>query len=203
MKGIHVLIASMAASALALSPAIATADDELDITMEVIDDLETLEEEIARMEGPGSNDIEEDFPGEDGEGGDDEDDRSILDQFEEMDGEFDVDDENDGFEFENEDEEADREFESEDDFEEGEDVDDDEFDEIEEEGEDEMDGEIDVQDSLGDLDLESDEELDIENDLESDLENDMEGDEEPDLADEMDGDAGSDMPEEGAPGDIA
>ncbi len=180
MKGIHVLIASMAASALALAPAVATADDQLDVTMEIIEDLEGLEEDIARMEGPVEDNFEVDLP--DGEGSE-EDDRGILDQFEEMDGEFDVDDENDGFEFDNEDEVADREFESEDDFEEGEDVDDDEFDEIEEDGEDDMDGELDVQDSLVDLDIESDEEPDLENDL----------------GDEMDSEV---APEDGAPGDI-
>ena len=189
MKGIHILIASMAASALALAPTAARADDELEVTMEVVDDLEGLEEEIARMDGPGDNRIEEDLP--ESEDGDDEDDRGILDQFEEMDGEFDIEDDNDGFEFENEEEEADEEFDAEDDFEEGEDVDDDEFDEIEEEIENEMDGELDVQDSLDDLDVDGDEESELETEFESDAEDGFE--------DEMGGDSETEM----EPGDIA
>ena len=139
MKGIHILIASMAASALALAPAAARADDELEVTMEIVDDLEGLEEDIARMEGPGDNRIEEDLP--ENEDGDDEDDRSVLDQFEEMDGDFHIADENDGFELENWEEESEREFELEDEIEEGEEIDLDEFDDVE----------LDFEDEIGDV----------------------------------------------------
>ncbi|MEM9403899.1 MAG: hypothetical protein AAGA44_15610 [Pseudomonadota bacterium] len=141
MKGLQLLLASIVATTFAIGPIAANADDELAVTMEVIDDLEGLEADIALMQGPVDNLLEDEISDSDI---DDKDDRGILDQFEDMDGAFDIDNDNDGFEFDDEEKASNEAFDAEDDFEEGEDVDDDEFDIIEE-PDDDMDDEIDVQ----------------------------------------------------------
>ena len=53
MKHIRIFFASLVLTCFALSPAAALAnDDELDVTMEVIDDLADIDGEVMRMRGP-------------------------------------------------------------------------------------------------------------------------------------------------------
>ena len=56
MKHFNVFIATLILTGLAFIPATARADDDwddLDVTMEVVNDLASVQDTIARMEGPG------------------------------------------------------------------------------------------------------------------------------------------------------
>ena len=106
-----------------LAPAAALADQDLEVTMEVIDDLSELDGIIAEMPGPGKYSFRED-----GEGI----------EIKEEPGDSSSRDENDGFEHDKMDEDRfERDLQEESDFEEGEDVDLD-LDRFEEEEGDEM-----------------------------------------------------------------
>lgn len=146
MKHTWTLFVSL--TCLALSPAAAlAADDELEVTMEVIDDLASIDGQIVRMQGPedGGRTSDEGVAGdgfdiEDDDAQDVDADRNVdesdfLDDFgEELSDDFEHDDNGEGL--------ADLDFESNDDLEEGEDVDDDRFDEVEDDMDEEMDDEV-------------------------------------------------------------
>lgn len=139
MKPLVITICSAALCGATLVPGIARANDDLDVTMEVIDDLSELDGELVILEAPEEEDYEEDVFDLDGDGipDDQEDDTGLFEEFSDVeDADFDIEGENDGFEHDNDELLAEEEFESEDEFEAGEDVDDDEFDEIEDEMED-------------------------------------------------------------------
>lgn len=157
MKPFNVFLAVVVLALAAFLPAAARADemDDLDVTMEVVDDVNDLEEKIAEMRGPddvvakgGQEDGDDEPGGQDEPWHDGADDRSEGESGEgpedesedEGDEGFD-DDFEDEEEFENDEDELDEEeMEHEDDFEDGDDVDQDEFDDEED---DEMEGEPD------------------------------------------------------------
>ena len=142
MKYFQTLLVSTALSLLALGPAAAQSDNELEVTMEVIDDLEGIED-IVRMRGPVAEDrivadegAEEDLFGDQYE----EASRLASQGFggEEFAAQFEENIEDD-FEYDDRDEDMDESFEDErDDLEDGENVDQDEFDIIEEEMDEDM-----------------------------------------------------------------
>ena len=62
MKKLNLFIAVVILTIFAFTPAIARADDDwddLEVTMEVVDDPSQLEDTIAEMEGPDDDDIDE------------------------------------------------------------------------------------------------------------------------------------------------
>lgn len=120
MKRLTIFAVSLISTCWLLLPATGRADQDLEVTMEVIDDLAELDGIVSQMPGPGSNDFGED------------DDRNLRgDDAGERLGEEGG--RPDGFEHDDMDEDdADREMTSEDEFEEDEDVDDDLFDEEDE-----------------------------------------------------------------------
>lgn len=153
MRRLHVLFASLALALLALAPAAVRADerDDLDVTMEVLDEVGDLDRAIAEMDGPDLGEVEdEDWEDEDGRTREDDEHGSARDQDsasedeyeddyededeDELEEEFE-DDFEDEFEHGEEDETED-DMEYEDDFEDGEDVDEDEFDDEDDEEED-------------------------------------------------------------------
>jgi len=64
MKRFNILLASLALSVFALSPAGAMADDELDVTMEVLDSVANIDGDVIVMQGP----EDDGFAGADDEG---------------------------------------------------------------------------------------------------------------------------------------
>ena len=137
------------ALALLCCSATAVADDELDVTMEVMDDLADLGNDINEMRGPLASDIdlfvddsrddgdfdEDDEERDDGDRGSqgndfDSDDEELVKEFEGIEDDFEHDDVNDDF---------DDDIDEEDDYDEDEEVDDDEFDEIEDDDDDDID----------------------------------------------------------------
>ena len=132
MKGFRLLIASTAMTCLTFGPLTALADDELEVTMEVIDDLSDIDDEIVEMRGPsGDEDGLEDELELVADADDDISAEEFADDFDE--------EIEDGFEHDDGLDEIDDDFEADDDLEEGEDVDEDRFDEPEE---DDMDDEM-------------------------------------------------------------
>jgi hypothetical protein len=105
MKQFNVFLTTLILTCFALFPGIASAGDldDLDVTMEIIDNIGDISDVVAEMDGP-----------EDGRAGDDE---SDADDYEESDG--------DDFESDDDFDEENDNFAEEHDFEEGEDVDDD------------------------------------------------------------------------------
>jgi len=67
MRHFNVFIATIILTGFALVPAAASADDldDLDVTMEVINDLASVGELIATMEGPGDDDVDDGDDGDD------------------------------------------------------------------------------------------------------------------------------------------
>lgn len=135
MNKFYLLVCSVALTFLAMFPATAAANDKLEVTMEVFDDVSELDGDLTEMQGPDGEHEQDDLrAGEedrDGEGEDVADWRKedfVADASQHDD--FEHDDKKDG--------DGVRELESESDFEEGEDVDDDFF------GDDKDDGEHDV-----------------------------------------------------------
>jgi len=122
MKGLNVLLASLALACCALFPASTLADDELDVMVTVIDDLSDIDGDMARMSGPGDDEEGASEPEEEVTFGSDE----LVAEA--------GDDENDGFENDASDSDDTAEMEEEDEFEEGEDVDDDVDDDMNDDG---------------------------------------------------------------------
>ena len=157
MKELKILLASMALTCSALFPAVSSANDELDVTMDIFEDLADIDDDIATMRGPGDHDDDfgdDEHSGEDfdGEGFDAESDEDSDAEEGERDHRFDnIDGSN---EFENDedfDEQDEHDLAEEDDFEhdEGEDVDDDIDDDMDsdDEHDDDLDNEMDGDDS--------------------------------------------------------
>jgi len=114
MKQFSIFIATLALTCVAMFPTASLAEDldDLDVTMEVLDDTSDIDDAVAQMRGPGDGDDSDDG-GNDDDSGDGEDEFDGSDDFNDEDGFEDDDD------FDNEDE-----FEDEDGFDEGEDIDD-------------------------------------------------------------------------------
>jgi hypothetical protein len=55
MRELKLLLASMALASIALLPAISSANDELDVTMDIIEDLTDIDDEVSTMRGPGDH----------------------------------------------------------------------------------------------------------------------------------------------------
>lgn len=106
MKELRLLIASMTLTCFALFPAVSHADDDLDVTMDVFDDLSKIDGMVADMQGPEMPDADDD----DGDHGSDDGGEHHGDDGFEDDDNFDNDDALDH---------------DEDDFDEGEDIEDD------------------------------------------------------------------------------
>jgi hypothetical protein len=71
MKRFNIFLASLALSIFALSPATAMADDELDVTMEVLDSIADIDGDVIVMEGPEDEGFaESDDAGNEHDGGD-------------------------------------------------------------------------------------------------------------------------------------
>ena len=177
MKQLNLLMASLAVTCFALYPAASLADEELDVTIEVFDDLSEVDGDFTEMRGPENDRELADLDARSNR----EDEQEVRDSLrDEMRTEEDRDDvvddelvavesDGDGFEHDEGSHDEVRELVAEDDFEENEDVHSDEFVEEEEHGDDEMseEGEGD-----GDAGFEDEIESVQEDDLESDLEND-------------------------------
>ena len=78
MKAFKLLMASMVLTCFALFPVVSLADDDLDVTMEILDNLAQIEGVVLQMRGPDDNDKggdrgddEGDDHEEDGDGSDD------------------------------------------------------------------------------------------------------------------------------------
>ena len=113
MKDLKLLIANMVLTCFALFPVASLADDDLDVTMEVLDNLAQIEGVVLELRGPEGDD-EGDDDSESGEGEDDFGDGSD-------------DGEEDGFEHDGS-TNVENDLEGEDEFDEGDHVDTDEFD---------------------------------------------------------------------------
>ncbi len=157
MKRFNMILASVALSLWALLPAAAHADDdELDVTMEVLDSIADIDGDVIVMEGPEHDDFddhedESDERERDGVADHDESDREsdrvsddMFDEEHESERDFLADASDDGFthddDFESDEDEEHAEEES--DFDEGDDIDTDEHDE------EPMDGDSDLQDDI-------------------------------------------------------
>ena len=128
MKELKLMIASMVLTCFASFPVASLADDDLDVTMEILDNLAQIEGVVLQMTDPDDNDKGADGGGD--EGDDYEDDGAGDDDHEdrfEHDGEEDGDDHEDGFEHDDEGE-TDADLEPGENHDEGDDVDTDEFD---------------------------------------------------------------------------
>ena len=147
MKEFKLLIASMVLTCFALFPVASLADDDLDVTMEILDDLAQLEGVVLQMPGPdgsdkgsaGGDDDGDDHEDEDGDDHEDQKDGFHDDDTESGEGEHDFGDgftggEDDGFEHDDEGD-TDDDLEPGEDDAEGDDVDTDEFDDEEHDGE--------------------------------------------------------------------
>ena len=156
MKGLRLILAGAALAALAWTPA-SHADDELEVTLQVLDDLSDLDGGIIEMPGPGDEFREDDFEtGDDedgtGEFGEDgaemrEEDPQIRDFIEVDESEFGGIE--DDFEHDDVDTDIEDDLDEEDDFEEEEDVFDDDFDDDDEDSDfDDMDDEEDDSDDV-------------------------------------------------------
>lgn len=138
MKPINLFFATLVLACFAFFPGAVHADDldDLDVTMEVIDDVAGLDFAIAEMEGPDDVGDFDDGADEESEydGVEGEEEPVPEDDYDEIEDEFENDMEGD---FEHDEDFDDEELDEEDDFEheEGEDVDDDEYDEIDEDDE--------------------------------------------------------------------
>ena len=121
MDSFRIFLAAVVMSCLSLLPLTASADDELEVTMEVIDDLSDVDGDFVEMRGP---DFDEDPLEEanDEEAGDEIDEDLLAEFDEEILDDFEHDDAGDEFFAADFDEDAE-------DLDEGEDVDIDEFDE--------------------------------------------------------------------------
>ena len=124
MQRIYAFITLLTAATLSVLPVTTNAaDDDLDVTMQVIDDLSEIDGDLvggmARARVPDESGYDEDAS--DAVNGDDE--RRLVDQLIEMDGEFAISSGNDGFEHDGEPRRDHDSFVGEDNFEEGEDVD--------------------------------------------------------------------------------
>ena len=126
MKELKLLIAGMVLTCIALFPVASLADDDLDVTMEILDNLAQIEGVVLQMPGPD----DDDKSGGGGEGDDYEDDGAGDDDHEngfEHDGEEDGDDHEDSFEHDDEGK-TDDDLQPDENHDEGDDVDTDEFD---------------------------------------------------------------------------
>ena len=131
MKQANIFLAVTALTLMSFFPAVARADemDDLEVTMEVLDDPSDLEFNMTRMRGPDDGDVDEGDWQDGGEDADDEyDDEADGRDDDESEDAGDLDDGDTDDEFEHDDELEEEEMEDEDDFEDGEDVDDDEYD---------------------------------------------------------------------------
>lgn len=133
MKQLKVFLAILALSCMAFFPAVARADgslDDLDVTMEVLDDKIDLSIKLSEMRGPDFSGVEHEDDAEDqgsDHGSDDEQDQEHDERREHDEAdEFEDEEHDDGFD--HDDELYEDEFEDEDDFETGDEVDTDEFD---------------------------------------------------------------------------
>lgn len=145
MKHLRELALGIALAALTFSP-VTQADDELDVTMEVMDDLADFGDDINEMRGPiadgdalfvGDEHDDDDFDDDDERndsdvGGSSNSDMSsadeeLLKEFEGIEDDFEYDDVNDDF---------DDDIDEQDDYDEDEEVDDDEFEELEDDDDD-------------------------------------------------------------------
>jgi hypothetical protein len=63
MKQLNVFLATLVLTGFAFLPATTLADelDDLEVTMDVMDDIADVDDAIALMEGPGNDDIEDDM----------------------------------------------------------------------------------------------------------------------------------------------
>lgn len=127
------LLQILAAGMALLFAAAAWGQSDLDQTMEVIDDLSALDDELVAADVPRETVYEEDLFDLDGDGipDDKEDETGLFEQYRYGDADFEIADENDGFEFEDEERLSWKEFATEHDFDEGEKVDDDDYDIVE------------------------------------------------------------------------
>jgi len=134
MRELKLFSASVALTCIALFPAISSASDELDVTMDIIEDLADIDDEVSTMRGPGDHDEALSNNEHDGDDFDEASDEEDEHRFDDIDRGDDFENDED-FDFEDEHSLA-----EEDSFEhdEGEDVDDDDIDD--EMDDDEMDG---------------------------------------------------------------
>jgi hypothetical protein len=116
------------------SAAAASAQTDIDVTMTVFDSVADVDVDLLVDARPADDRYEEDLFDLDNDGipDDREDETGLFDQYRELDAEFEIADENDGFELDDVAHRDWREFASEDDFEENEKLDNDEYDLIEE-----------------------------------------------------------------------
>jgi len=124
------LLQTLTAGTALLFAVAAWAQSDLEVTMEVIDDLSEIDDELVAAEVPRETVYEEDLFDLDGDGipDDQEDETGLFEQYRHGDADFEIADENDGFELEDEEWLSWKEFTTEDDFEEGEKVDGDDYD---------------------------------------------------------------------------
>lgn len=137
MKQVNIFFAVLVLTLMAFAPAAARADDDMDdleVTLEVLDDVQDLDDAIAEMAGPDDDDVTdedwersgnaEDEPDDEGEPEDEPEDEEEFED--EMEDDFED-------EFEHDDEASEDEMEDEDDFEDDEDIDEDAIDDDDEE----------------------------------------------------------------------